>query len=122
MHEFNRINTLIFSRLFLINRTPTPLNKKTCKPLFKFKKKLKYKGLTLEQKEENIFFKNKLKRQTSYFNLDKWKDEYKKAQKYKKNICCFPSIDFRKTFQNYFDKENDRFKTYFQTPYPINKS
>ena len=103
MIEFNRINTLIFSRLFLINKAPTPLNQKTCKPLFRLKKKIKCKGLTLEQKEENMAFKNKLKRQTSIFNLDKWKDDYKMAQKYKKNICSFPSIDFRKTFQNYFD-------------------
>ena len=29
MIEFNRINTLIFNRLFLINKAPTPLNQKT---------------------------------------------------------------------------------------------
>ena len=90
--------------------------------MFKLKKRIKTKGLTLEQKEENIFFKNKLKRQTSYFNVDKWKDEYKKAQNYKKNICSFPSIDFRKTFQNYFDKENGKFKNNFQTPIVIENS
>ena len=47
------------------------------------------------------------------FDLDKWKNDYKQAQHYKKNICCFPSIDFRKTYQSYFDKQNDRFKNNF---------
>ena len=103
--------------MIFINQTPTALNKETCKPSFKFKKRIRNKGLTLEQspiiKEGNEFFKKKLKRQTSCFNLDEWRNEYKRAQKYKKNICCFPSIDFRKTFQNYFDKENEKFKSNF---------
>ena len=122
MIEFNKMNALILTRLFLINRTPTPLNKKACTPMFKFKKRIKTKGLTLEQKEENIIYKNKLKRQTSYFNINKWNNDYKKAQNYKKNICSFPSIDFRKTFQNYFDKENSKFKNNFQSPIIIESS
>ena len=118
-NDFNKMNTIILSRLILINKTPTPLNKETCKPSFKLKKRKKIKGLTLEQnmkiKEGNIFFKKKLRRQTSFFSFDKWDNEYKKAQKYKKNICCFPSIDFRKTFQNYLDKENDKFKSNYMS-------
>ncbi len=115
-NEFKKTNTLILSRLIVINRTPTSLNKETCKPmLFKLKKRMKNRGLTIEQnlqiKEGNIYFKNKLKRQSSCFNLDKWENDYIQAQYYKKNICSFPSIDFRKTFQNYLDKENDKFKS-----------
>ena len=117
-NEFKRLNTLILSRLILINKTPTPLNKETCKPIFNSRNKIqKTRGLTLEEntriKEGNILFKRKLKRQSSCFNLDKWKSDYQRAQKYKKNICSFPSIDFGKTFQNYFDKENERFRPNF---------
>ena len=111
------MNSFILGRLININKTPTELNKATCKPRFLFKKRIKFKGLTLEEnikiKEVNTKFQNRLKRQNSCFDLDKWKNDYKQAQHYKKNICCFPSIDFRKTFQSYFDKQNDRFKTNF---------
>ena len=117
--EFKKMNTLILNRLLNINKTPTPLNKETCKPTFKFKNKFRKKGLFLEQnlkiKEENIIFRKQLKRQTSHFNLSKWKNEYKKALYYKKNICSFPSIDFRKTYQNYYDKETEKFKKNFKT-------
>ena len=114
--EFIRTNTLILSRLIFINKTPTALNKETCKPSFKYKSKYKkVRGLTVEEdskiKQGNIVFKKKLRRQSSCFNLNKWKDDYKRAQNYKKNICSFPSIDFRKTFQSYFDKERGRFKS-----------
>ena len=116
-NDFKRKNTLILERLIYINKTPTPLNKEKCKPTFNFKKRKKIKGLTIEQytiiKDNNINFKNRLKRQGSFFNLDKWKNDYKQAQHYKKNICSFPSIDFRKTFQSYFDKEIDKFKANF---------
>ena len=59
-NEFKKTNTLILSRLIVINRTPTSLNKETCKPmLFKLKKRMKNRGLTIEQnlqiKEGNIY-------------------------------------------------------------------
>ena len=121
--ECKKVNTLILNRLININRTPTPLNKETCKPAFNFKTKFRRKGLILEQntkiREGNILFKKLIKRQTSHFNLNKWKDEYKRAQNYKKNICSFPSIDFRKTYQNYFDKENEKFKSNFKNFHKI---
>ena len=108
------MNSFILERLVNINKSPTELNKEMCKPRFHLKKKIKFKGLTLEEnnklKEENIKFQNRIRRQNSYFDLDKWKNDYKQAQYYKKNICCFPSIDFRKTY-SYFDKQNERFKT-----------
>ena len=117
INEFKRMNSLILERLININRTPTSLNKETCKPMFSLKKNIKIKGLTIEEnmkiKDVNSKFQNRLKRQNSCFNLDKWKNDYKQAQHYKKNICCFPSIDFRKTFQRYLDKENERFKGNF---------
>ena len=121
--ECKKVNTLILNRLININRTPTPLNKETCKPAFNFKTKFRRKGLILEQntkiREGNILFKKLIKRQTSQFNLNKQKDEYKRAQNYKKNICSFPSIDFRKTYQNYFDKENEKFKSNFKNFHKI---
>ena len=63
-NEFKRTNTLILSRLIFINKTPTALNKETCKPTFNYKNKTKKKrGLTLEQilqlKEGNDYFKKK---------------------------------------------------------------
>ena len=117
INDFKRKNTLILERLIYINKKPTPLNKEKCKPAFNFIKRKKIKGLTIEQytiiKDNNINFKNRLKRQHSFFNLDKWKNDYKQAQNYKKNICSFPSIDFRKTLQNYFDKESDKLRANF---------
>ena len=47
--ECKKVNTLILNRLININRTPTPLNKETCKPAFNFKTKFRRKGLILEQ-------------------------------------------------------------------------
>ena len=73
--EYKKVNTLILNRLININRTPTPLNKETCKPAFNFKTKFRGKGLILEQntkiREGNILFKKLIKRQTSQFNLNK---------------------------------------------------
>ena len=101
----------MFKKLETIQKTPTLLSFGKCKPMFEFKEKIKDGGLTREQRLQieagNKYYKGKLRRQGSYYSLDKWKKDFEQSQHFKKNICEFPSIDFYKTRQNCFRKGFD---------------
>ena len=123
----------MFSKLDRIHKKPNDEILNKTKPAFEFKKKLKDGGLTKEQKSEikamNNYFYKKLNKQTSCYNLEKLNKEFEQSQYFKKNICEFPYIDFRKTKQNYMETKlsnydniiiknfNNKFKnTTFKSP------
>ena len=95
----------MFNKLDRIQKTPTSEVLKKLKPLFEFKTKTKDGGLTREQKLEikavNKYYKNKLKRQSSFYSLGQWNKEFEQSQHFKRNICEFPCIDFHKTKRSF---------------------
>ena len=99
--ELNKVNFLMFNKLDKIQRTPNSEILKKQKPIFEFKTKKMDGGLTREQKLEikavNKYYRNKLKRQSSFYSLGQWNKEFEQSQNFKKNICEFPCIDFHKT-------------------------
>ena len=73
---------------------------KAIKPKFKTKKSQKdnviINGIkTLAQ--ENLFILKRLLTQESDYSAEKMRQKYKQTQKYKNNICHYPSINFNKT-------------------------
>jgi len=92
---------LIFKKLDKINKIPYKTLNSKCKPAFEFKPKDRNGGLTREQKLEinadNKYFFRKLNRQSSCYNFNQWNRDFEQSQCFKKNICEFPCIDFRKS-------------------------
>ena len=99
--ELKKVNLLLFNKLDKIQKIQNSELLKKQKPLFEFKTKKMDGGLTREQKLEikavNKYFRNKLKRQSSFYSLGQWNKDFEKSQNFKKNICEFPCIDFHKT-------------------------
>ena len=95
----------MFNKLDRIQKTPNSDALKKWKPMFEFKMKTRDGGLTREQKLEikavNKYYKNKLKRQSSFYSLGQWNKEFEQSQHFKKNICEFPCIDFLKTKKSF---------------------
>jgi hypothetical protein len=56
--------------------------------------------------QENQYLLKRLNDRNSFYDIKMWEKDYDKSQKYKKNICVFPSIDFRKTSTNEFKLRN----------------
>ena len=92
---------MIFKKLDRINKSPNKELIAKYKPVFEFKQKGKNGGLTREQRLEinagNKYFFRKLNRQSSCYSLNKLNRDFEQSQSFKKNICEFPCIDFRKT-------------------------
>ena len=108
--ELNNVNTLMFNKLDKINKTPNSEAIKKLKPIFEFKKRTKDGSLTsltrekkLEIKAVNEYYKSKLSRQPSFYNLRQWNKEFEQSQQFKKNICEFPCIDFHKTKRSWIE-------------------
>ena len=92
---------MIFKKLDRINKSPNKELIAKRRPVFEFKQKGKNGGLTREQRLEinadNIYFFRKLHRQSSCYSLNQWNRDFEQSQSFKKNICEFPCIDFRKS-------------------------
>lgn len=79
------------------------------KPKYKLKKDTysqtkKYDYFKITQ--ENQYLLKRLYDKNSFYDVKSWEKDYDKSQKYKKNLCVFPSIDFRKTKTNNFELGN----------------
>ena len=94
----------MFFKLNKIHQTPTSKGVKKLLPNFEFKKNKGIWGIDREKKLEilkvNKYLKNKINKQNSFYNLNKFNKDYKQAQNFKKNICEFPSVNFNK-IKNY---------------------
>ena len=87
-----------------IHNLPYKEKVKVLKSLFEDKsKKISYRGFTKEQKYEiqktNKYFFHRLEKTTSCLNSQKWEKDFQKSRQFKKNICEFPNLNFRKTMQ-----------------------
>jgi hypothetical protein len=56
--------------------------------------------------QENQYLLKRLNDRNSFYDTNTWEKDYDKSRKYKKNLCVFPSIDFRKTNSNDFKLGN----------------
>ena len=70
------------------------------KPKFVLKKDIysqakKYDYFKISQ--ENQYLMKRLNDRNSFYDTKTWERDYDKSQNYKKNICAFPPIDFKKT-------------------------
>ena len=99
LKKFNYINTL-----------PYLEKEKFIKPLLEENsKRISYREFTKEQqyeiKKTNNYFFHKLEKTTSCLNSKKWKEDFQRSRKLKKNICTFPTINFQKTGQIKLERE-----------------
>ena len=93
-----------------IHNLPYKEKVKVLKSLFEDNsKKISYRGFTKEQKYEiqktNKYFFHKLENTTSCLNSQKWEKDFQRSRQFKKNICAFPNLNFRKTIQIELKKE-----------------
>ena len=79
------------------------------KPKFVLKKDIysqakKYDYFKISQ--ENQYLLKRLNDKDSFYDTRTWEKDYDKSQSYKKNICAFPPIDFKKTKLNELNLKN----------------
>ena len=70
------------------------------KPIFQSTKQSLYgnkKNDIIRVAQENLFMLKRLSERTSFYNVEKWNQDYEASQYYKKNHCLHPPIDFNKT-------------------------
>jgi len=72
------------------------------KDIFSQSKKYDYIKIT----QENQYLLKRLNDRNSFYDTNTWEKDYDKSRKYKKILCVFPSIDFRKTNSNDFKLGN----------------
>jgi len=88
---------ILYQKLYDIDKNGRQTISRSLKPVFRFKKNqredfVKNGIKTLAQ--ENLFILKKLLSKNSDYSTQKLEKQYKQSQKYKKNICHYPSIDF----------------------------
>jgi len=97
---------ILYQKLYDIDKNGRQTIAKSLKPVFRFKKNqrevyVKNGIKTLAQ--ENLFILKKLLSKDSEYNFQKMEKEYQQSQKYKQNICHYPSINF----YSYNSKDNN---------------
>ena len=97
--EINSTNKLLFKKLNIIRNISPQLILEKIKP-FRFSNKKYDGGLTREQrylmKISNKIYANGIRKQKSVIDNKKMKNDFEKSQKYKKNICKLPVVNFHK--------------------------
>lgn len=60
--------------------------------------------------QDNQSLLKRLNDRQSFYDTKSWEKDYEKSQIYKKNICIFPSINFRKTKDSFYSSSSqDRY-------------
>ena len=88
---------ILYNKLHDIDKNGRKTISKSFKPVFQFKKNQREEYIkngikTLAQ--ENLFILKKLINKNSQYCATKYEKDYRQSQKYKKNICHYPCIDF----------------------------
>ena len=90
----------MFKKVNEIHRSPCSRSANKIIPVFELKKNRGFLSFNKEKKLEilkiNKLLKDKINKQNSFYNIDKFNKEYEQSQTFKKNICEFPSINFNK--------------------------
>lgn len=88
---------ILYQKLYDIDKNGRQTISKSLKPVFKFKKNQRDDYVKNEIKslaQENLFILKKLLSKNSEYSTHKMEKQYQQSQKYKRNICHYPSIDF----------------------------
>ena len=102
-YDIRRENLILYQKLYDIDKNGRQTISKAFKPVFKFKKNQREQYVKNEIKlvaQENLFMLKKLLSKNSEYSASKFEKQYQQAQKYKKNICHYPCIDFSNIKKN----------------------
>ena len=91
---------ILYNKLYYIDKYGHKKNRKQMKPIFQSTKQSLYgnkKYDIIRVAQENLFMLKRLSERTSFYNVEKWNQDYEASQYYKKNHCLHPPIDFNKT-------------------------
>ena len=94
---------ILYQKLYDIDKNGRQTISRSFKPAFKFKKNQREEyvknGIKLVA-QENLFILKKLLSKDSEYSASKFEKQYQQAQKYKRNICHYPVIDFNNPKKN----------------------
>ena len=91
---------ILYNKLYYIDKYGHKKIQKQMKPIFQSTKQSLYgnkKYDIIRVAQENLFMLKRLSERTSFYNVEKWNQDYEASQYYKKNHCLHPPIDFNKT-------------------------
>ena len=91
---------ILYNKLYYIDKYGHKKIRKQMKPIFQSTKQSLYgnkKNDIIRVAQENLFMLKRLSEKTSFYNVEKWNQDYEASQYYKKNHCLHPPIDFNKT-------------------------
>ncbi len=91
---------ILYNKLYYIDKYGHKKIRKQMKPIFQSTKQSLYgnkKNDIIRVAQENLFMLKRLSERTSFYNVEKWNQDYEASQYYKKNHCLHPPIDFNKT-------------------------
>ena len=113
---------ILYNKLYNIDKYGHKKIRKQMRPLFQSTKQSLYgnkKYDIIRVAQENLFMLKRLSEKTSFYNVEKWNQDYEASQYYKKNHCLHPPINFNKT-QKYVNSKwgtTTRKKFYSKTHY-----
>ena len=91
---------ILYNKLYYIDKYGHKKIRKQMKPIFQSTKQSLYgnkKYDIIRVAQENLFMLKRLSERTSFYNVEKWNQDYEASQYYKKNHCLHPPIDFNRT-------------------------
>ena len=91
---------ILYNKLYYIDKYGHKKIRKQMKPIFQSTKQSLYgnkKNDIIRVAQENLFMLKRLSERTSFYNVEKWNQDYEASQYYKKNHCLHPPINFNKT-------------------------
>ena len=107
---------ILYNKLYYIDKYGHKKIRKQMKPIFQSTKQSLYgnkKNDIIRVAQENLFMLKRLSERTSFYNVEKWNQDYEASQYYKKNHCLHPPIDFNKTQKYGSNKWNSTRKKFF---------
>ena len=94
---------ILYNKLYYIDKYGYKTIRKQMRPMFQSAKQhlpgIK-KNDIIRVAQENLYMLKRLNEKTSFYNVEKMKQDYEISQYYKKNHCLHPPIDFNKTQKN----------------------
>ena len=94
---------ILYQKLYDIDKNGRQTISKSFKPVFQFKRNQReeyVKNGIKSVAQENLFILKKLLSKNSEYSASKFEKQYQQAQRYKRNICHFPCIDFQNPKKN----------------------
>ena len=91
---------ILYNKLYYIDKYGHKKIRKQMKPIFQSTRHSLYgnkKYDIIRVAQENLYMLKRLSERTSFYNVEKWNQDYEASQYYKKNHCLHPPIDFNKT-------------------------